>query len=165
MSLLKIRYYPDPILKEKIPPTDIGKPEISNYLKMISNIMYVNNGVGLAAPQVGLKERIITLDIGDGLIYIINPEIILNSKDKNKDEEGCLSLPGVYLEIERNDKITLKYHNEYKKEVKKVFKDLAARAVQHEIDHLDGILIIDRIDRKQRLKTEMNYMDNLKKRY
>ncbi len=165
MSLLKIRYYPDPILKEKIPPTDIDKPEINNYLKTISKIMYENNGVGLAAPQVGLKERIITLDIGDGFICMINPEIISNSKDKNKDEEGCLSLPGIYLEIERNDKITLKYYNEQKKEIEKVFEDLAARVIQHEIDHLNGMLIIDRIDRKQRLKSEMSYMSNLRKRY
>ncbi|HHD82645.1 peptide deformylase [candidate division WOR-3 bacterium] len=165
MSLLNIRVYPDPILKEKIPESNIADEQLIKYFKIMPEIMYDNNGAGLAAPQIGIKERIITLDVGDGLLFMINPIIVEKSKEEETDEEGCLSVPGTYLDIIRSKSVTVEYYDEKLKKRSKKLKELAARAVQHEIDHLNGIIILDRVDRKTRLKAEMEYMDYIKKRY
>ena len=165
MSLLNIRVYPDPILKEKIPESDVIDKELLKYFKIMPEIMYDNNGAGLAAPQIGIKERIIILDVGDGLLFMINPVIVEKSSEEETDEEGCLSVPGTYLNIVRHKSVTVEYFDEKLKKRSAKLKDLGARAVQHEIDHLNGTIILDKVDRKTRLKAEMEYMDYIKKRY
>ncbi len=165
MSLLNIRIYPDPILKEKIPESNISDKDLKKYYKIMPEIMYDNNGAGLAAPQIGIKERIITIDVGDGLVFMINPVIVEQSEEKDEDEEGCLSVPGTYLDILRSTSVKVEFYDENLKHKTMDFNDLGARAVQHEIDHLNGIIILDRVDRKTRLKAEIEYMDYIKKRY
>jgi len=104
--------------------------------------MYQAQGVGLAAPQVGINKRIFVIDIGDGLIVIINPKV-LSRKGVHCLEEGCLSVPEVSILIKRPEKIQVQYQEQNNNVVKKSFEGLMARAFLHELDHLDGKLILD----------------------
>lgn len=114
-------------------------------------VMRQAEGVGLAAPQVGVSERICVIEVDGVVSKYINPEITSRSQDKILFEEGCLSLPGQFFPIERHEKITVKYYNE-KGLPKRVRADgLLAIVLQHEIDHLEGILICERY-RKQKIK-------------
>ena len=107
-------------------------------------IMREANGIGLAAPQIGLSLRLCVIEI-DGIVrYLINPKITSTSTEKVLFEEGCLSLPDDYYSIERFAKVTVRYHNEKGEEVKLRAHGLLAICIQHELDHLDGKLIYDR---------------------
>ncbi len=112
--------------------------------------MYTASGVGLAASQVGVSKRIILVDgEEDGLIVLINP-MIIKSEGEVVEEEGCLSVPDIYSQVKRSSKVTVKALNENGDPIKITKEGLTARALQHEIDHLDGILFIDRIGRIKR---------------
>ncbi len=112
-------------------------------------VMRRANGIGLAAPQVGISERICVIEI-DGLVSkYLNPEITSRSQDKIFFEEGCLSLPGEFFPIERHEEITLKYWNEKGLPKRIRARGLLAIVLQHEIDHLDGILICKRYQRQK----------------
>lgn len=107
------------------------------------NLLYANDGIGLAAPQVGISERFfISTLIYDSLI--INPEIIISSKETEIKKEGCLSFPNLFLPIRRAKKITIKFSNKKNQIIEKTLENLSARCFIHELDHLDGILFIDR---------------------
>ncbi len=103
------------------------------------------NGVGLAAPQVGVIRRAVVIDVGDGKIELINP-VITMAKGKCRDKEGCLSAPGVWGYVERPEKVKVTAQNRYGKEIKLEGKDLLARAMCHEIDHLNGVIFTDMAD-------------------
>jgi len=112
--------------------------------------MYADSGIGLAAPQVGISKRITVIDgEEDGLIVLINP-MIVKSEGELVEEEGCLSVPGIYSQVKRSSKVTVKALNQNGDPIEMTKEGLAARALQHEIDHLDGILFIDRIGRMER---------------
>ena len=148
MPLLKIRTYPDPILKQKSTPlTEFGPKEQKLFDDMIKT-MYVEDGVGLAAPQIGIPKRILiaspTLKEGEEFV-IVNPEIV-ESSGREKAVEGCLSLPGVSGEVTRAKKIRLRFQDREGKPRDMEVKDFFARIVQHEVDHLNGVLLIDRVD-------------------
>ncbi|MEJ2051405.1 MAG: peptide deformylase, partial [Calditrichota bacterium] len=121
-------------------------------------------GVGLAAPQVGVLQQIIIADIGGGLITLINPEIIEND-GQDRFEEGCLSLPGIQVEIARNYTTLVRGVNPADKEIELELTGLMSRVVQHEIDHLNGILIIDYVSTVEKLlltqKLEQAKQENL----
>lgn len=102
------------------------------------------NGIGLAAPQVGVLRRVVTIDVGEGIMKIINPEI-LEVRGEVIEIEGCLSLPGISGTVERPEWVMLKYLNENGEEVIIEGTDLLARAICHEVDHLDGILYTDKV--------------------
>jgi len=139
---LKIKIYPDSVLRKKcLLVEDVGENEL-NLLKNMAETMYRNRGIGLAAPQVGFNKQIIIADIGKGLIELINPQIF-SSKGKDKMEEGCLSLPGIGVEVKRPKEIIVSGLNKRGKTVEMKLKGLIARVIQHEIDHLKGTLIID----------------------
>ena len=108
----------------------------------MSEVMYSNKAIGLAAPQLGILKRIIIADVGEGLVQIINPEII-ESLRKDKQKEGCLSIPDIEIEIERNERIFVGGIDKSGNEIQKEFKGLLARVIQHEIDHLNGVLLMD----------------------
>ena len=148
MSNLEIRLYPDPILKEKSQPVDQVNGEIKRFMDDLQQTMYQNRGVGLAAVQVGVLKRVIIVDVGEGLISLTNPEIV-RQRDRQFDPEGCLSLPGIFLDVKRAQEVTVKGLNRDGEEVFVEGSGLQARALQHEIDHLDGILILDRVPRKR----------------
>ena len=108
--------------------------------------MYINQGIGLAATQVGLGLSILVVDIGDGLEKFINPVILEKAKKKFRMEEGCLSLPGVVVNVLRPERVKVRAQNERGEFFIKTFDGLFAKAIQHEIDHLHGKLIIDYLD-------------------
>ncbi|MBP2652930.1 MAG: def1 [Firmicutes bacterium] len=144
MAVLKIRKAGDKVLKEiAIPVTRIDK-RIRRLLDDMGQTMYAADGVGLAAPQVGLGLRIVVIDVGDGLIELINPVIIKSEGERVTKQEGCLSIPGVIGEVERYAEVTVESLDRNGKKVRIAGKNLLAIALQHEIDHLEGILFIDR---------------------
>ena len=147
--LLEVRKYGNAILREKAQPVKEITQEIKALINNMAETMYRYEGIGLAAPQVGIGERIITADIGDGLIAVANPEV-LHSSGVQTGQEGCLSLPGIVLEIERAGEIVVEGLNAEGKRVELRASDLFARVLQHEIDHLNGLLIIDRISLAKR---------------
>ena len=150
MAILEIKEYGEPVLREKALPVKEITPEILNLIKDMAETMYTASGVGLAALQVGVPKRIILVDgEEDGLIVLINP-VIIKSEGEVVAEEGCLSVPDIYSQVKRSSKVTIKALNENGDPIEITKEDLIARALQHEIDHLDGILFIDRIGRTER---------------
>ena len=150
MAILEIKEYGDPVLREKALPVEEVTPEILNLIKDMAETMYTASGVGLAASQVGVPKRIILVDgEEDGLIVLINP-MIIKSEGEVVAEEGCLSVPDIYSQVKRSSKITVKALNQNGDPIEITKEDLIARALQHEIDHLDGILFIDKIGRMER---------------
>jgi len=140
---LRIRLLGDPILRQKAKKIEIIDESLREIAKEMVGIMYSGDGVGLAAPQVGLSIRLIVVDIGDGWDAYINPEIIEKSDEIIVGEEGCLSIPEVFEEVPRPRWIKIKYQDfngNYHEELK---EDYAARVFAHEIDHLEGKLFID----------------------
>lgn len=102
------------------------------------------DGVGLAAPQIGKNIRLIVINSKDGVFCLVNPKFIKKSWARELGQEGCLSIPGVFGEVKRHKKISLAYYNQEGKKVKLTAEGMMARVIQHEIDHLDGILFIDK---------------------
>lgn len=150
MAILEIKEYGDPVLREKALPVEEVTPEILNLIKDMTETMYTASGAGLAASQVGVPKRIILVDgEEDGLIVLINP-MIIKSEGEIVAEEGCLSVPDIYSQVKRSLKVTVKALNQNGDPIEITKEDLTARALQHEIDHLDGILFIDRIGRMER---------------
>lgn len=138
----KLKLYPDAVLRQNAHVVANVDGRINNLVSAMQNIMYVHQGIGLAAPQVGVLERIIIADIGEGLLSVINP-VVVQQEGFDTLTEGCLSLPDVAVDIQRHQEITLTGVNIEGEEIKMDIKGLLARVVQHEIDHLDGVLIID----------------------
>jgi len=150
MAILEIKEYGEPVLREKALPVKEITPEILNLMKDMAETMYTASGVGLAASQVGVPKRIILVDgEEDGLIVLINP-MIIKSEGEVVAEEGCLSVPDIYSQVKRSSKVTIKGLDENGDPIEITKEGLTARALQHEIDHLDGILFIDRIGRMER---------------
>jgi peptide deformylase len=139
---LSLKLYPDNILRKKATPILNIDGNIDKIIKGMSETMYFHKGIGLAAPQVGVLKQIIIADIGEGLFTLINPKII--EKDgQDRLEEGCLSLPDIQVEIARNYTTLVRGIDSKGKEVELELNGLISRVVQHEIDHLNGVLIID----------------------
>ena len=145
MSLLRILIAPDPVLHKKC--VEVGDPKSPFIQGLISNMCATlknAKGIGLAAPQVGVNQRVIVINLWKDEYVLINPRLAYSSRDKEIGEEGCLSLPGVYLDIERSKKVRVKALDPEGKKIKIKANGLLARVLQHEIDHLEGILITDR---------------------
>lgn len=142
--------YPDPILRKIAKPIENPTdPEIRDLVFEMLETMEKNNGLGLAAPQVGRSLRLCTIKL-DGETYIlINPEIVKKSWRKEIGEEGCLSFPEIFVPVKRHRKVKVKALNKEGEEITLKAEGLLARAFQHEIDHLDGITIEDRKIRKK----------------
>ncbi len=157
MSQKKILIEPDPILRKISTPLEKIDSQTKKLMDDMLETMYEAPGIGLAAVQVGILKRLIVIDISKGEqekdpLFLINPEITFKSTNTSTYEEGCLSLPGHFAEIERPAECHLKYLNYDGKEKKLVAKGLLATCVQHEIDHLDGVLFIDYLSK---LKKDM----------
>lgn len=148
---LDIIKYPDPSLKEPCNRVEKITPELEEIIRNMTETMYEDDGVGLAAPQVGIKKRLIVIDPSgpknkEDLQVIINPEII-DSEGWVDSEESCLSCPSFRCVIKRNEKVTVSGMNEKGEEIKIKADEFLAIVLQHEIDHLDGTLIVDRASR------------------
>ena len=145
MALLTVRLYGDPVLRQVATPVREITAEIKRNIADMTETMWHQVGIGLAAPQVGLPYRILVMDDGKGGAQaLINPEIESRS-GTIREEEGCLSLPGVFGVIERSKTVTVKAMDAEGKPVSLEVTGLKARIVQHEMDHLDGVLFIDRL--------------------
>ena len=157
MSKRTIIIEPDPILRKKCEPLEQVDDHARKLMNEMLATMYDAPGIGLAAIQVGILKRIVVIDITKedekkSPLFLINPEIISKSKNTSTYEEGCLSLPGQFAEIERPAECYIKYVNYNGEEKKLEVNGLLATCVQHEIDHLNGILFIDYLSK---LKKDM----------
>ena len=149
MSLKEIIIYPDPVIKKKSESVEEVNEEIKQLIDDMTETMYASRGVGLAAVQIGILKRVIVVNVGEELVALVNPEILEN-EGESQMEEGCLCLPGVLIDVKRSEKVKVKGLNEKGEEVVVDAEGLLARAFQHEVDHLNGILIIDKVSRIKR---------------
>lgn len=136
----------DEVLRKKCHKVEKFDEKLHALLDDMYETMQEANGVGLAAPQVGILRRIAVVDVGDGKIELVNPEIIKESGEQTGDE-GCLSFPGKWGEVTRPMKVTVKAQDRYGKEFKIKGTELLARAFCHEIDHLDGVVFLDKVNK------------------
>jgi peptide deformylase len=143
MAIRMIRTYGDEILRKKSRLVDEINPRILLLIKDMKDTMYSSKGIGLAAPQVGILKRIVVIDIGDGPIALINPELI-EVQGSLISNEGCLSIPGVQKNVERPEKVTMRALSDAGEEIVITGEGLLARAICHELDHLDGVLFVDK---------------------
>ncbi len=144
MAIRIIREDGDEVLRKRSKIVEKLSPKISELIEDMLETMYFANGVGLAAPQIGILKRIVTIDVGEGPVVLINPEII-NAEGEHIDEEGCLSIPGKFGDVSRPYKLTVKAKDREFGDIEFEATELFARAVCHEIDHLDGILFKDKV--------------------
>ena len=147
--------YPNPVLKKKCREVKEVTEEIRNLGRDMIESMTESQGIGLAASQVGELKRIITVQTEKGPEIFINPKIVKKSKEDELEEEGCLSFPGLWLKIKRAKEVEIEALNEKGEKIHLKAQGLPARFLQHEIDHLDGILFIDRIGFWQKLKLKL----------
>lgn len=143
MALREVITEQDETLRKKSRPVENFDSKLHQLLDDMAETMYKYEGVGLAAVQVGVLKRAIVIDVGEGIIELINPEI-LKATGSQEDSEGCLSCPGEYAIVERPDRVEVRAFDRNGKEYTKVGTGLLARAFCHEIDHLDGIIFKDR---------------------
>jgi peptide deformylase len=149
VSIKDIRIFGDPVLRSPaIEVVDFDK-ELRQLVKDLTDTMVDAPGAGLAAPQIGVGLRVFTFHIDDELGHLINPSLDLSS-EMQEGEEGCLSFPGIFFDTPRALRIVAKGFNQHGEPVTMEGSELMARCIQHETDHLDGILFIDRMDKAQR---------------
>lgn len=139
----------DSTLREKAREVPRISPNIIKLLDNMRDTMYANKGVGLAAPQIGVSKRVIVVDVGEGLIEMVNP-LIIEAEGENTDVEGCLSIPGLVGDVKRAAVVRVKGLNRSGVEIEIRVEGFDARAFQHEIDHLEGILFTDKAENIRR---------------
>ena len=137
MAIREIRKYDDPVLYKVCRPVEKFDERLWELLDDMAETMYEANGVGLAAPQVGILRRVVVIDVGDGIIELVNPRI-LRTAGKETTSEGCLSFPGEYGLVERPAEVEIEAQDRHGKSFRMTGHDLLARAFCHETDHLDG---------------------------
>ncbi len=159
MAIRKILHYPDPRLRRKALPVDTVDDEIRTLIDDIAETMYQAPGMGLAAPQIDVSKRILVIDISEArndLRVLVNPELLTQEGEQTM-EEGCLSVPGVYEEVTRAEKVTVRALGRDGKPFELETDGLLATCVQHEIDHLNGKLFVDYLSRlkQQRVRKKL----------
>ncbi|HEY5674737.1 MAG TPA: peptide deformylase [Malonomonas sp.] len=168
MPLLKILHYPEPLLKQKSLPVTEFNDELRQLAEDMAETMYDAPGVGLAAPQVGALKRLIVLDCSASdapaeLIFAVNPEIVAGESE-SLEEEGCLSVPGFWANVKRFSQVTVRYQDLAGNVVQRSADGLLGVCFQHEIDHLEGILFVDRLSPLKRSLFKKKYLKMLKER-
>ncbi len=149
MSVKPIRLFGDPVLKTPADPVTVFDAELRKLVADLTDTMRDAPGLGLAAPQIGVGLRVFTYYVDDVLGHLINPDLNL-SEDEETDDEGCLSFPGISYPVKRSYGLVAKGFDMHGEPVRLEGSGLLARCVQHETDHLDGVLFIDRMDPEQR---------------
>ena len=148
MALRNLRYEGDELLRKKSREVAVVDDRIRTLMNDMVETMYENEGIGLAAPQVGILKRVIVIDVEDGNVYkMVNPKILNNSGEQT-GQEGCLSVPEKKGIVTRPMNVTVEYTNENGEVVRLEAEELLARAICHEIDHLNGVLFIDRAKKR-----------------
>ena len=143
MAVYQVVTTPDPVLRAKAKPVTKINEGVFRVLDNMKDTLYAENGVGLAAPQIGISKRLVVIDTGDNYMELINPEII-EKEGSEIDSEGCLSVPGLIGQVARAEEVRVKALNRRGEEIEISGEGLLARAFQHEIDHLEGVLFIDK---------------------
>lgn len=161
MSLLTIRLYPDPVLREKCAPVEVFDAELRQLAQDMVETMHAAPGIGLAASQVGITKRLAVVDLSvgedpDQILILVNPEV-LETEGKETDVEGCLSLPGITDKVTRPLRLRLRALDLEGEAFEIEADDWLARAICHEIDHLDGVLFVDHLRglRKERARRQL----------
>src|ERR687890_286592 len=150
VSIQEIRLFGDPVLRTPAAEVTVFDKELRTLVKDLQDTMLDAPGVGLAAPQIGVGLRVFTYDVGESFGYLVNPVLHFPSDEEQDGEEGCLSLPGLTFDCVRKQHVVAHGQNVYGDPVTVEGSDLLARCVQHETDHLDGVLFIDRLDAETR---------------
>lgn len=148
MAIRTIRQDGDEVLRKKSKTVDEITPKIKELIEDMIDTMYEADGVGLAAPQVGILKRIFVIDVGEGPMVFINPEILETGGTQTGDE-GCLSIPGYYAPVCRPNYVKVKFLDENMQEQVLEAEDFFARAILHENDHLNGVLFKDRVEKSE----------------
>jgi len=156
MAILEIKKFNDKVLSKKARGVRKVDKEIRRLIVDMAQTMKKGQGIGLAAPQLGVLRRVIVVQ-GQRVLALVNPKITKRSREKEKDIEGCLSFPGVFLEIKRAKEIEVKGLDIKGKKIKLKAKGLLARVIQHEIDHLNGILFINRLSIIDRIRFKLKH--------
>jgi peptide deformylase len=168
-KILPVIVAPHQLLLQKSDPVKTVDAAVRATLDNMLATLYAADGVGLAAPQIGILERLVVMDLGteraDGKRdyskpnpqVLVNPEIVGRSKEMRVHQEGCLSIPNIYTDVERPDRVTLKWLDKEGAPQQQEFDGLHATVIQHEVDHLDGILFLKRLSRLQRERMEKKY--------
>lgn len=149
MAILPIRTFGDPVLREPARPVERFDDALRRLADDMIETMHDAPGVGLAAPQVGRPIRLFVYDVGEGPAAVANPELS-GHHGEQLEEEGCLSLPGLYFPVRRAMRVTLRGVDPSGRPVELEGEELLARVFQHEVDHIDGVLFIDRLDEEER---------------
>jgi len=149
IALAQIRQYSDPVLRMQAREVERFDDDLARLVERLTYLMGEANGVGLAANQVGVVRRVFVFrrgeeEAGEETVVVVNPQVVARSEELETDDEGCLSLPGVQVPIERHVGITLEAADPEGAELRLELEGLEARVAQHELDHLDGVLILDR---------------------
>jgi peptide deformylase len=158
MSVLKIVKYPSDILLQKLQPVENFDSDLKYIVKDMFKTMYAYNGIGLAANQVGINKRIVVVDVSLREekkvlpIALINPQIVNYSKKKQVAEEGCLSFPGFFEKVVRSLSVEVEYYDINGKRQRIIAEGLLARVLQHEIDHINGIVFVKRMSLEKQIK-------------
>lgn len=160
MTILTVLRFPDPRLRKKAQPVTKVTPDIQSIIDDMLETMYDEKGVGLAATQVDIHQRIVVMDTspeGDHPIVLINPEIIAKSEETEINEEGCLSVPATYAKVDRHEECTVKALDKDGNEFTLNASGLQSICIQHEIDHLNGVLFVDYLSplKRQRIQKKL----------
>lgn len=146
MAILKLVTHPNPVLKAKGEKVkDPLAPEIQKLIEDMFETMHAEKGVGLAAQQIGKALQLAVIEVDEKRYVLINPKITRLSKEKEIFDEGCLSVPGEFFKIERHSQVTVRYTDEKGEKQKLRGRGLLGEAIQHEVDHLNGIIILDHL--------------------
>ncbi len=148
--VLSIHKLGDPVLRYPVPEGDIDSAELKTIINDMTDTLREAKGLGLAAPQVGILKRIFVYDMGEGLRVMLNPQVVWESPEMEEDTEGCLSIPGGEVTVRRRAAVKIKAFDELGAIQEIDAEGLLARLFQHEIDHLNGVMIVDRTTEEER---------------
>ena len=152
MAIMNIRVVPDPVLRQKAKRVRYNNGSIQRLIDDMIETLHAAGGVGLAAPQVGQPLRIVVIETpDDGLITLLNPEVVKSSGERMV-VEGCLSIPGYEGDVKRAEMVTVKGRDRHGKEIRLKANELLAQALEHEIDHLNGVLYVDLLENRSKLR-------------
>jgi peptide deformylase len=146
LALTQVRQYPDPVLRMQARDVEDFDDDLASLVERMRHLLHDANGLGLAATQVGVLRRVFLFlpDPEEDAVALVNPKLVEPSDERVSDEEGCLSLQGVVIPVERHERITVEATDREGNDVRLELEGLPARIAQHELDHLDGVLILDR---------------------
>ncbi|MPS25217.1 peptide deformylase [Pigmentiphaga sp.] len=166
MALLPILHYPDARLHKKAKPVGVVDDRIRRIVRDMAETMYAAPGIGLAATQVDIHERIVVIDVSehsDDLLVLINPVITWKSEETQVYEEGCLSVPGIYDEVQRSARIRVEATNEQGERYELDAEGILAVCVQHELDHLEGKVFVEYLSplKQSRIKTKLRKLEKV----